>query len=260
MSETITGTSVPSETSPAGMGDGTPGMQAFAIPNESRSVYWHRQLSGVPVLTLPTHKPGSAVRVGQFASRSRQVEKNHADHLRRFSQQQSAPLSFVLLSAFHAVVVRYTSQEDFVVGCALANLDDAINGTPSSGHNAFLLRVDLSGDPTFRDLVSRCYSGALESRMQGRSTLADLMEELTTDLGVQSPTFQISFSYQKGNLPVGEPGTVESLYPTPDVPVDLHLSLDDGGEELSLCAFYSQELFEADGIERTLDHLEVLLR
>jgi amino acid adenylation domain-containing protein len=261
MSETITGTSVPSETSPAGMGDGTPGMQAFAIPNESRCVYWHRQLSGVPVLTLPTHKPGSAVRVGQFASRSRQVEKNHADHLRRFSQQQSAPLSVVLLSAFHAVVVRYTSQEDFVVGCALANLDDAINGTPSSGHNAFLLRVDLSGDPTFRDLVSRCYAGALESRMQGRSTLADLMEELTADLGVQSPTFQISFSYENGDLPLEwASGPAERPSPTPDVPVDLHLSVNDGGEGLSLCVVYNRELFDPQGIDRTLEHLEVVLR
>ena len=234
-------------------------MQAFAIPSESRSAYCHRQLSGVPVLTLSTHKPGSAVRVGQFASGLRQIGKNHAERLRRFSQQESAPLSIVLLSAFQALVVRYTSQEDFVIGCALADLGEAINGVPSSGHNAFLLRVDLSGDPTFGDLVSRCYAGALESRVQGTPALADLMEELTADLGVQSPTFQISFAYEKRDLTI-EPasGRVES--PTPDVPVDLHLRVNDDGEELSLCALYNQELFDAHGIDRTLQHLEVLLR
>ena len=207
----------------------------------------------MPVLTLSTPKPRSAVRSGQFAARSRRIGKNHTEQLRRFSQRESAPLSVVLLSAFQALVLRYTSQEDFVIGCRLANLDEAINGTPSSGHNAFLLRVDLSGDPTFRDLVSRCYAATLESRMQGRSALADLMEELTAELGVQSPTFQISFSYENGNLPVErESGPVESLSPTPDVPVDLHLSVNDGGEELSLRAFYSQELFDADGIDRIL--------
>jgi amino acid adenylation domain-containing protein len=241
------------------MGDGTPGMQAFAIPSESRSAYCHRQLSGVPVLTLSTRKPGSAVRVGQFASGLRQIGKNHAERLRRFSQQQSAPLSIVLLSAFQALVVRYSSQEDFVIGCALADLGEAINGVPSSGHNAFLLRVDLSGDPTFGDLVSRCYAGALESRVQGTPGLAVLMEELTADLGVQSPTFQISFAYENRDLTI-EPasGRVES--PAPDVPVDLHLRVNDDGEELSLCALYNQELFDEHGIDRTLQHLEVLLR
>ncbi|MGB6679645.1 MAG: amino acid adenylation domain-containing protein, partial [Terriglobales bacterium] len=259
MSETITGTSVPSESSPAGLGDGTLGMQAFAIPGESRSAYWQRELSGVPVLSLSTSKARSAVRSGQFAARLRRIGKIHTEQLRRVSQRESAPLSVVLLSAFQALVVRYTSQEDFVIGCALANLDDAIHGTPSSGHNAFLLRVDLSGDPTFRDLVSRCYADVLESRMQGRSTLADLIEELTAELGVQSPTFQISFSYENGDLPVERAaGLAESS--TPDVPVDLHLSVNDDGEELSLRALYNQELFDAQGIDRALQHLEVLLR
>ncbi len=261
MSDIIIGTSAPSETSPTGMGDRTPKKKTFGIGAESRSDYWHRQLCGVPVLTLSTHKRRSAVHIGQLAARSRRMGKTHAERLRRLSQRENVPLSVVLLSAFQALVLRYTSQEDFAIGSRLADLDGAINGAPSSEHNAFLLRVDLSGDPMFRDLVSRCYAATLESRMQGRAALADLMEELTTDLGVQSPTFQISFSYDKGNLRLErEPDPVESLSPTPDVPVDLHLSVSDGGEELSLCAFYSQELFDADGIERTLNHLEVLLR
>jgi hypothetical protein len=122
MSETVTGTSVPSESSPAGLGDGTLGMQAFAIPGESRSAYWQRELSGVPVLSLSTSKARSAVRSGQFAARLRRIGKIHTEQLRRVSQRESAPLSVVLLSAFQALVVRYTSQEDFVIGCALANL------------------------------------------------------------------------------------------------------------------------------------------
>jgi aspartate racemase len=242
------------------MGDPTARKDALGLRSEGRSAYWHRQLSGVPVLTLSTRKPRSAVRVGQFAARSRQIGKNHAERLRRLSQRENAPLSILLLSAFHALVLRYTSQEDFVIGCTLADLGGAINGAPSSGHDAFLLRVDLSGDPVFRDLLSRCYAATLESRRQGRSSLADLMEELTADLGVQSPTFQISFSYENGNLPgerTRDPG--ESPVANPDVPVDLHLSVNDGGEEFSLCALYNQELFDADAIDRTLQHLEVLL-
>jgi amino acid adenylation domain-containing protein len=260
MSEIITGTSAPSETSPAGMGDQTVGLEAFGMRGESRSAYWHRQLSGVPVLTLPTHKPRSAVRVGQFAARSRPIGKNLAEGLRRFSQRTSTPLSVVLLSAFQALVLRYTSQEDFVVGCRIPDLG-GIDDAPSSGHNAFLLRVDLSGDPMFRDFASRSYAATQESRPQGRSSLANLMDELTADLGVQSPTFQISFSYENGDLPVERvSGPAEIPSPTPEVPVDLHLTVNDRGEDLTLSALYSQELFDADGIDRTLHHLEVLLR
>jgi hypothetical protein len=222
MSEIITGTSAPSETSPAGMGDQTVGLEAFGMRGESRSAYWHRQLSGVPVLTLPTHKPRSAVRVGQFAARSRPIGKNLAEGLRRFSQRTSTPLSVVLLSAFQALVLRYTSQEDFVVGCRIPDLG-GIDDAPSSGHNAFLLRVDLSGDPMFRDFASRSYAATQESRPQGRSSLANLMDELTADLGVQSPTFQISFSYENGDLPVERvSGPAEIPSPTPEVPVFLH--------------------------------------
>ena len=255
MSETIVGTSLPSET-PAGMG----GRAARGVRGESFSAYWHGLVSGVPVLTLSTHKPRAGLS-GELVSRARRIGKNHAEQLRRFSQREGAPLSVVLLSALQALVLRYTSQEDFVIGCRLANPQSAINGTSSPEHPAFLLRLDLSGDLPFRDLLSRCYAATLESRMHGSSALADLMEELTTELGVQSPTFQLSFSYENGNLAVErERSPVESFHASPDVPVDLHLSVNDSGEDLSLRAFYSQELFDADGIERILNHLEVLLR
>ena len=259
MSETIVGTSVPSET-PAGMGDRAAKTAAVGIRGESDAAYWHGLVSGVPVLTLSTHKPRAGLS-GELVARSRRIGKNHTEQLRRFSQREGAPLSVVLLSALQALVLRYTSQEDFVIGCRLANLQSAINGTSSPEHPAFLLRVDLSGDPPFRELLCRCHAATLESRMHGRSALADLMEELTTELGVQSPTFQLSFSYENGNLAVeGERSPVESFHSSPDVPVDLHLSVNDSGEDLSLRAFYSQELFDADGIERILNHLEVLLR
>ena len=171
------------------------------------------------------------------------------------------PLSVLVLSAFQAVVLRYASQTDFVIGCTLANPGAAINGALSSEQGAFLLRVDLSDDPTFRDLGPRSYAATLESKTHGSSTLADLMEELTAELGVQSPTFQISFSYQHGNLPAEpEPAPVETLFQTPDVPVDLHLSVNDSGDELCLRGFYNQELFDSNGIDRMLHHLETFLR
>jgi amino acid adenylation domain-containing protein len=255
MSETIVGTSVPSET-PAGMGVRSAETAAAGIRGESDAVYWHGLASGVPVLTLSTHKLRTGLSA-ELVARSWRIEKNHTEQLRRFSQREGAPLSVVLLSALQVLVLRYTSQEDFVIGCRLAN---AINGTSSPEHPAFLLRVDLSGDPPFRELLCRCYAATLESGMHGRSALAGLMEELTTELGVQSPTFQLSFSYENGNLGVErEPDPVESFHSRPDVPVDLHLSVNDSGEDLSLRAFYSRE-FDADGIERILNHLEVLLR
>ena len=101
----------------------------------------------------------------------------------------------MLLSAFEVLLLRYTSQEDLVIGCTLV---DSPSEHSASRRNAFLLRAHLFGDPSFRDVVSRTGADALEVTPQGSVCLSELTEELTSSLGVQAPTFQVSFSYGSG--------------------------------------------------------------
>jgi aspartate racemase len=188
-----------------------------------------------------------------FAWRSRQVGKSLKEEIRRFCQREQVPFSIVLLSAFQTLLLRYTSQEDIVLGCTLSDF-----GTADFVSSAFLLRADLSGDPSFRDLVSRTYSAALEGTAQGGPSLPELMEELTSQLGVQAPTFQVSFSCGNRNSRA-QHGAAAHQSAALDVPVDLHLDIEDDAEELPLRLLYNQDLFDAGSIDRTLLNLETLL-
>ena len=188
-----------------------------------------------------------------FGWRSRHAGKSLREEIRRFCQHEHVPFSIALLSAFQTLLLRYTSQEDLVLGCTLSDF-----GTGDSVSTAFLLRADLSGDPSFRDLVSRTYAAALEGTAQGGPCLSELMEELTSQLGVQAPTFQVSFSYGNRNSRAGHEAAAHQSA-TLDVPVDLHLDIEDEAEELPLRLLYNQDLFDAGSIDRTLLNLETLL-
>jgi hypothetical protein len=182
MSETIAHTPLPSTSSPKGVSAGTdvrPGIGVAASTTASRAAYWQRELAGLPVLNLPTDKPRPATLATHFACQSCELDANLSGRLRGFCQNERVPVSFALLGVFQVLLLRYTSQEDMVIGCALTD--------------AFLLRADLSGDPTFRGLVSAAQQCAARAATHGSLSLADLMEDLTSGLGVHAPTFQVAF-------------------------------------------------------------------
>ncbi|HXM64756.1 MAG TPA: amino acid adenylation domain-containing protein [Terriglobales bacterium] len=262
MNEIITGNSLRSECASAEIAvDRSASAELEGILSESRPAYWRRCLSGAPVLTFPTSRPRPAAPTGQFAAQPRQIRKNLVEGLRQISHNERIPFSLVLLAAFQVLLLRYTSQDDLVVGCMLEDMGTERDGIPASGRNAFPLRVDLSDDPTFRDLLARSYATTLEAIERGSSSLADWIEELTSELGVEAPTFQLSFSYELNNPRLERAAAqvpVESSIP--DAPVDLHLAIDDDGEELSVRLLYAKELFDAADIDRTLHNLETLLQ
>jgi amino acid adenylation domain-containing protein len=261
MSEIIAGNSLRSQLPSAEIAGERAGSELPRILTESRSAYWRRYLSGAPVLTFPSNKARPAAPSGQFAAQSRRLAKALVEALRRISQDERVPFSLLLLAAFQVLLLRYTSQDDLVVGCVLGDTGMGREGSVRSRQNAYPLRVDLSDDPTFRDLLSRTYGTALEAIERGSFSLADWVEELTSELGVEAPTFQLSFSYAQ-NAPRSEqtPARIPSESGIPEVPVDLHLAIDDNGDEVSVRLLYAKELFDALDIDRALHNLETLLR
>ena len=252
MSETITGASLRPLPATANPQPENMALQANSV--ENRIAYCQRRLSGAPVLNLPMDKPRPAIPSDKFASRTKAVGANLADGIRRLARAEDVPVAVVLLSAFQTLLLRYTSQDDVVIGCSVTEFGAGSDGSFPAEPAAFLLRTKLSGDLSFRELVKRVRVRVLEAAEQGSSSLAELVEELTSALGVQAPTFQASFSYASGNA------KPEHELVAPDVPVDLHLLANADGEALSLIIFYNPELFESGGIDRTLGNLETLIQ
>ncbi|MDP2652369.1 MAG: amino acid adenylation domain-containing protein, partial [bacterium] len=159
---------------------------------------------------------------------------------------------------------RYTGQEDIAVGSAIANRTRAeIEGLIGFFVNTLVLRADLSGNPSFREVMARVRKVALEAYGHQDLPFEKLVEELNPDRkSGRTPLFQVMFVFQ--NAPRSDLELrgldVQSVRTDSDTAkFDLTLSVVEGAGELKASLEYSTDLFEAGTIARMLGHFQRLL-
>jgi non-ribosomal peptide synthetase component F len=169
-----------------------------------------------------------------------------------------------LLAVFQALLHRYTGQEDMAVGSPIAGRPIAeLEGLIGLFVNTLVLRADLSGDPSFRELLGRVRRAAIEAYSHQDLPFERLVEELHTSREAdRTPLFQVMFALDNAPLPaLRSPDLV--LEPLPITSgtskFDLTLTATEEPEGLSLTMEYSTELFEATTIDRMLGHFGTLL-
>src|SRR4029453_6907776 len=108
------------------------------------------------------------------------------------ARREGATLFMALVAAFDVLLSRYSGQEDFLVGTPVAN-----RGRPElepligSFVNTLVLRGDLSGDPTFAELLRRTRSAALEAYAHQEIPFERLVSELDVSRDVsRTPLFE----------------------------------------------------------------------
>src|SRR5689334_15864668 len=123
---------------------------------EQEVAYWRQKLVGIPaVLELPTDRPRLPVQTFRAARESVIFPKGLKRALDGLSEQEDISLFVLLLTAFQALLTRYTRQDDIVVGVEMpgCDVDDARD---ANQHFCTVpIRTDISGDPAFRQLLSR---------------------------------------------------------------------------------------------------------
>ena len=126
--------------------------------------YWKQQLSGSPpLLELPTDHPRPAVQTFRGGHQSLLLPKALGNALSALSRKEAATLFMTLLAAFKVLLRCYTQQDDLVVGTPIANRNRLeIEGLIGFFVNALVLRTDLSGNPTFRELAAARARGMFE--------------------------------------------------------------------------------------------------
>ncbi|HWS86513.1 MAG TPA: condensation domain-containing protein [Pyrinomonadaceae bacterium] len=228
--------------------------------------YWRRQLAGAPpVLSLPTdgqrrHAPGGP----QGARLSRTLPQALAVSVQTLSLKEKATLFTTLLALFNVLMHHYSAQEDIVVGSPIANRNRAeVEGLIGFFVNTLALRTDLSGNPTFRELLGRVREMALGAYAHQDVPFAQVVKAVQSERTLShTPLFQVVF--HMNNVPTAAlelPGLtlapVEGLPVT--VPFDLvmHAANTDAGLRLTLD--YKPELFSAATAARMLAHYEGLL-
>ena len=243
--------------------------------------YWRRQLDGLAVLELPTDRPRPPIQTYAGAVQSAELDSDLLDALRRFSQGEGATLSMTLLAAFQALLQRYTGQDDIAVGMPIANrrwlpMEDLIGSLV----NTLVMRADLGGDPSFRELLARVRRVALEAYAHQDMPFARLVAELNPQrsLGHQ-PLVQVMFNvinvpWQGVGAGAGSdaggsaftllPGDgAESSYVETDrraAQFDLSLMVIDQPRFRRAVLEYNTDLFDASTIQHMLAQYQGLLR
>ncbi|HEX5127572.1 MAG TPA: amino acid adenylation domain-containing protein, partial [Rhodocyclaceae bacterium] len=166
--------------------------------------YWRNRLAGAPtLLEIPTDFPRPAVQTYNGTSHWFTLDAQLVDGLQQLSQSCGATLYMVLLAAFDILLFRYSGQTDLCVGTAIANRNRAeIENLVGFFVNALVMRTDVSGDPTFIELVTQVREVALGAYAHQDLPFEYLVEMLKPERNMShAPLFQVSLVLQ--NVPIG---------------------------------------------------------
>ncbi|HHE54764.1 MAG TPA: non-ribosomal peptide synthetase, partial [Caldithrix abyssi] len=232
---------------------------------EKQLLYWKEKLSGhLPVLELPTDHPRPAIKSYRGSHRQSSIKGPLVEKIRQFSQQNGATIFMTLLSAFYALLYRYSNQPDICIGTPIANRNRAeTQGLIGFFVNTLVLRNDLSGEPSFTELLQRTRNMVLEAFSHQDLPFEMLVEELHPERSLShTPLFQVMFVYQnaleKGlQLPDLK---IESIQvPNKNAKFDLTLTVAELPNEFALDVEFDTDLFEAETIYRLMSHFQKIL-
>jgi amino acid adenylation domain-containing protein len=227
--------------------------------------FWKERLAGAPpMLELPTDRPRPPVESFRGANSLRLFPKTLADKLKSLSRQHGTTLFMTVLAAFQVLLARYSGQEDIVVGSPIANRNRAeIENLIGFFVNTLVLRTDLSGNPTFRELLERVKEVSLEAYAHQDLPFEKLVEELQPERTLShSPLFQVVFALQNTPVELPDlPGLKLGSMPTATgtAKTDLVLYMTEVRDGLLGRMEYNSDLFDEHTIASMLEHLEVLL-
>src|SRR5438270_65361 len=172
--------------------------------------YWKKQLAGMPeVLELPTDKPRLAMSEHRGSMETALLDEKYWEKMKWFSRQEGASAFMTVLAIYQVLLLRYTGQTDFGVGTPITNRSHVrLEGMIGFCVNTLIMRADLRGEPTFREVLARVRKATLEAFDHQDLPLEKLVEELSPERQISgSPLFQVTFTFMNGTaVPLGLPG------------------------------------------------------
>jgi amino acid adenylation domain-containing protein len=233
---------------------------------ERQLEYWRERLRGpLPQFTLPTDHAFPPVPSGKGRRLRHVLPDTLAAALRDFCGRQRATLYHTLLAAFQALFHRYTGDTDILIGSPAAGRSGLeIESLIGFFVNTLALRADLSGDPSFAELVGRAREAALAAYERQELPFERLVEELQPERALShNPLFQVMFVMQEKAETAGRMGQVDYVAEWVDggaVKFPLDLWAQERGAAIELQLGYSSDLFEENTARRMLGHYERLLK
>jgi amino acid adenylation domain-containing protein len=227
--------------------------------------YWKRQLLDRPaVLELPIDRPRPLVRSSSGQVMPFALPLGATSDLAELSLCEGATLFMTLLAAFNVLLYRYSGQEDILVGSPIANRNRAeLESLMGFFVNTLVIRTDLSGGPTFQEVLGRVKDVALEAYAHQDLPFEKLVEELEPERSLShTPVFQVLFHVQNAvteRLKLS--GLTVSPFETEDntAKFDLSFTMTEDEARLTGNINYNSDLFDGATIERMIRHFQKLI-
>jgi len=233
--------------------------------------YWKEKLNGAAILELPTDRVRPAAPSYRGSIERVEISKESSEGMRRLSQREGATLFMALMAAFKVVLMRYSGKEDVSVGTPIANRTRReIEGLIGFFINTQVMRTDLGGNPSFRELIKREREVALGAYGHQIVPFEKLVEEINPERDLsRSPLFQVMMTMQNAGREgvgfsglevrsIGEEKTEEEVGEE-EIGIakfDLTMVLTEGIEGIEGVLEYSHDLYDRETVRRMARHYE----
>ena len=233
---------------------------------ENKLSYWKKKLEGVATLQLPLDYERPSVQSTMGDAISLNIDKDLLDKILLLGHEQGTTLFMTLLTVFNVLLYRHTGQQDICVGTPIAGRDqqeaEALIGFFI---NSLALRNDLSGNPSFIQLLKQVRTTTLEAYDNKELPFEKVVEAIAKERNIsQTPVFQLMFVLQ--NLPVvpefrlGDVVMSVINFDNLTSKYDLVFFVTETDKGLHVSARYCTDLFKKQTILRLADHFSNLLR
>jgi len=228
--------------------------------------YWRKQLAGAPfVLDFPTDFPRPPIQNFRGARVYVSYPKSLLDGLKELSRREGVTMFMTLMAAFKTLIYRYTNQHDVLISTPIGTrLRPETENLVGYLLNLLIVRTDLSGDPTFRELLKREQDACVGAFAHQEVPFGKLVQELKpVQDPSRNPIAQVAFLY----LDFPEATAMQFLGLTAN-----HIDIDNGASRFDITLAmtetpdgftvsieYIRDIFEHERMERMAQHLKTLL-
>ncbi|MFE7269691.1 amino acid adenylation domain-containing protein [Streptomyces sp. NPDC057623] len=227
--------------------------------------YWAGRLRGAPeTVALPLDRPRGAVRTAAGGTERLTLPARVRDRIAETARTRGGTPFMAVFAAYAAFVSRLSGSEDLVIGFPVSGRDrPELQDMVGMLTNTLALRIDLSGDPSYHDLVARLRTALLDSQPYQDAPFEAVVNAVAPAREIShDPVVQVVFGYDDDTeLTLRLAGAeVERVHVGLDTAkFDFHLQVERWGDDLAAYLIYRSALFEAETVRRWVRCFETLL-
>ncbi len=226
---------------------------------------WKRDTNeDLPALELPLDQQRPLPQTYTGRVHSFEIEASLVELLKKLSRELGVSLHLILMTAYTVLLARYSGQEDIIVGSANVNRKHLMFADVFDYFaDMVAVRTDLSGNPTFVELLKGVRQERRDKKIQEALSFAQLIKRFSEpNPNEQAPIFQTSFVLQKEAYQLNIPGLKTMLLPQHNGLSQFDLSLEMWAENGRLHGQfeYNTDIFHPDTIKRLTNHFCNLLQ